>query len=82
MTIPPSQENVWLIGAGLVLGGVAGLVLGYLAFAYGLPPCVPRTASDPCDAPVYVALGGAMLSSGIGACLGAFVGSRLGRRSS
>jgi hypothetical protein len=56
--------------AGAAVGYVGGLALGWLlAFSYH-----KHGPSDPADAPVYVAIGLAM----VGACLGALIGLVIG----
>lgn len=57
-----------------IVGGAAGLILGFIGFGYLLAPAGPCPA--PCDGAAYNALGGAVC---IGLPVGAFIGSRVAR---
>lgn len=68
------------LAAGSLIGGIGGLLLGWL-FSFGYYRQGP---SDPGHAPVYVALGLALVGTCVGAMLGLLIGAiysvRLARR--
>ena len=70
-----------LLIVGLVLGGGLGTLVAIRVMGWLLGPCLPRDATDPCDAGVYISLGaGFAFGLPLGALAGAFTGFRVGRR--